>query len=131
MSKVLSVRVDDELAAWADDYAEERGVTKQALLAEGLKSFRQDCEAGVPEIRAQVRMVVEPNGVGVCPKSKDGHKFAPASVDPRRSCTQCGRPGRDGVDESGGFFAEATMARADLFSRMRFPESVNGKAARA
>lgn len=53
MTKVLSLRVADDLAEWATAYAETRGVTRQALLEEGLRSFKEDCERGVPEIRAE------------------------------------------------------------------------------
>lgn len=120
MSKVLSVRVDDELADWAETYALERGVTKQALLADGLRSFREDCESGVPEIRKQIRAVADPVGVGSCAKSATGHVWG---KDERRACVHCKQPGRDGVGESGGFFAETTMARAELFSGLRSPAS--------
>lgn len=120
MTKVLSLRVQDDLAEWADAFAAERGVTKQALLDEGLRCFRRDCESGVPEIRRQIRSVADPVGVGSCPKNAGGHVWG---RDERRSCVHCKRPGRDGVDQSGGFFAEATMARADLFSRLRSPAS--------
>lgn len=54
------------------------------------------------------------------------HEFGPASKDPRRSCVRCGRPGRDNVGESGGFFGEATMARAEFFGGLNFPKSANG-----
>lgn len=126
MTKVLSLRVADDLAEWAEAYASKRGVTKQALLEEGLRGFKDDCERGVPEIREAARRRVQEYAVGVCPKSPAGHQFAPPSKDPRRSCEHCGRPGRDNPDESGGYFAEATMARADLFSGLRFPASANG-----
>jgi hypothetical protein len=129
MTKVLSLRVADDLAEWAEAYSKERGVTKQALLEEGLRGFKDDCERGVPEVRVRVA----PSGVGACPKNAEGHVLAEASRDPRRSCVHCGRPGRDNVEakETGGFFGEATMARADFFSGLRFPESANGKPVRA
>lgn len=128
MTKVLSLRVGDDLAEWADAYAKSRGVTKQALLEEGLRSFREDCERGVPEIRERARQAALGAATGKCPKSEEGHQWAPASRNSRRSCVHCGRPGRDGEGESGGFFAEATMARAELFSGLRFPASSNGAA---
>jgi predicted transcriptional regulator len=131
VTKVLSLRVQDDLAEWADEYAEKRGVTRQALLEEGLRSFKADCEGGVPEIRAQAREQASLSravlGVGDCPKNRMGHVFASHSVDPRRSCVHCKRPGRDGVDQSGGFFHEATAARAELFSGLRAPKSSHGK----
>lgn len=66
--------------------------------------------------------------VGTCAKNAGGHEWGPGSKDPRRPCVHCSRPGRDNVEarESGGYFAEATMARADLFSGLRFPASANG-----
>lgn len=50
MTKVLSFRVSDEEAAWADEYAKGRGVSRQDLLASGFRSHRDDCERGVPDI---------------------------------------------------------------------------------
>lgn len=68
-----------------------------------------------------------------CSKNAAGHVWASYVDDPRRSCVHCKRPGRDNVEggETGGFFAEATMARADLFSRLRFPASANGTGKRS
>lgn len=126
MAKVVSLRVDDELLEWATSYAEARGVSRTDLLVEGLKNFREDCERGVPEIRERARQAALGAPTGSCPRSPAGHQWAPASVDARRSCAHCGRPGRDGVSEEGGFFAEATLARAELFSGLRFPGSANG-----
>lgn len=125
MAKMVSLRLDEGLLEWADAYAKERGVSRSDLLSEGLRSFREDCLSGVPELRKAAKVVIEPNGSGVCPKSDSGHRW---SNDSRRSCRHCGRPGRDNVGEEGGFFAEATMARAELFSGLRFPMSSNGAA---
>lgn len=141
VTKVLSLRVPDELAAWADEYAQTRGVTRQALLVEGLLSFKEDCEAGVPEIRqlarAQSSVKAEPSkGVGVCPARGDGggHVWAHPREDALRSCVYgCGAHGREPAQgavpgytgpQGGGHFAEATAARAELFSRLRQPSSV-------
>lgn len=55
MTKVLSLRVPDDLAEWASAYAEKRGVTKQALLEEAVRSFREDCEGGVPDLVANAK----------------------------------------------------------------------------
>lgn len=49
--KVVSLRLPEELLDWATAYAKERGVARSDLLVQGLQSFREDCEAGVPEIR--------------------------------------------------------------------------------
>lgn len=73
-------------------------------------------------------------GVGVCPKNAGGHVWAgtdPAKGgDARNSCKFCRRPGRDNRDigESGGYFAEATMARMELFDGLKAPASSHGKA---
>lgn len=140
MTKVLSLRVDDDLAEWADDYAKARGVTRQALLEEGLRSFREDCESGVPEIREQARrqssVRAEPGrGVGNCPEREGdlGHVWKSWRVDPFKSCEFCGLHGREPAQgavpgytgpQGGGFFAQATTERAELFSGTRQPESV-------
>jgi hypothetical protein len=71
-------------------------------------------------------------GVGDCPKREDGlgHVWESWMVDPRKSCVHCGRPGRDNekLGESGGYFAEATLARTELFDRVASPLSSHGKA---
>jgi hypothetical protein len=67
-----------------------------------------------------------------CPAREDGglHEWAGTNParggDKRNSCRHCGRPGRDNIfeGESGGMFAEATAARAELFSRLEQPKSV-------
>lgn len=63
-----------------------------------------------------------------CPKGSE-HEWASVKVDGDRRCVKCGRQGRaeevQGVANP-GFFAEATAARAELFSRLRQPESVKG-----
>jgi hypothetical protein len=50
MSKVLSFRVSDDEALWADEYAKGRGVSRQDFLAAGFRSYREDCERGVPDV---------------------------------------------------------------------------------
>jgi hypothetical protein len=49
VTKVLSLRVPDDLAEWASAYAKERGVTRQALIEGALRSFREGCQGGVSE----------------------------------------------------------------------------------
>lgn len=125
MAKVVSLRLDDELLEWATTYAESRGVSRTDLLIEGLRNFREDCERGVPEVRRAARERAQAiRGVGECPKSPRGHEWSSGES---RACVHCGRCGRDNVvaGESGGFFAEATMARAELFSGLRAPKSVS------
>lgn len=50
MSKVLSFRVSDEEARWADEYVAARGLKRQDFLAEGFRSYRADCMGGVPDV---------------------------------------------------------------------------------
>ena len=126
MTKVLSLRVDDELAAWADEYAKSRGVSRTDLLVEGLRSFKADCETGVPEIREAARRqssVAPSEGTGDCPKRARslGHVWMAPNIDPRRACEFCGAPGRE-------YFQQATAARTDLFDRLQAPASSHGKA---
>jgi predicted transcriptional regulator len=56
MSKVLSARVPDDLAAWVDECAESRGVSRGELLELALSSFRP---GGVPEVRERVVLPAE------------------------------------------------------------------------
>lgn len=117
MTKVLSLRVPDDLAAWVESYADQRGVTRQALIEEGLRSFMEDCSSGVPEIRARVRAQSysaqrEKQGVGECPKSKVGHVWK--MVDGVRACEFCGLPGK-------AFLADFGRARAEMFSGFKPP----------
>lgn len=57
MSKVLTFRASDELGDWVEGYAVERGVSKQVLLENALNYFREDCENGVPDLKANLRAV--------------------------------------------------------------------------
>jgi hypothetical protein len=129
--KVVSLRLPEELLDWATSYAETRGVARSDLLVEGLVSFREDCERGVPEIRQRVREVVE--GVGSCPKHAGGHVWSPPGEDVRRRCVHCGEPGR-GDDQKGesGHLAAAGAARAALFQAFKAPmQNGTGDAAKA
>jgi hypothetical protein len=138
VTKVLSLRVPDDLAEWAEGYAKERGVTRQALIEGALVSFREDCEAGVPELRAAARRqssVADDRGVGDCPERPDGfgHVWSSAKVDSTRPCRFCGALGRGRRNERGevvepGFFEGATSERALLYARLRAPESAHGRA---
>lgn len=69
--------------------------------------------------------MIEDRGVGNCPKRPEGfgHVWKSWRVDPRKSCEFCGRPGRDNLKlgESGGFFAEATDARYEVFASLAAP----------
>lgn len=96
-TKVLSLRVPEELAEWADEYAAARGVPRQELLENALQSFREDCEAGVPEFRERVRRVVSAG------------EREPGEPKPSRED-----------------FARACAERSELFANLRTPDSVKG-----
>jgi hypothetical protein len=142
-AKVVSLRLDEELLEWATDYARTRGVSRTDLLVEGLQSFREDCVAGVPEIRERARAlstVPTPplDGVGVCPAREDGlgHVWRSPREDVMRPCVfGCGVNGREpevqGRD-SQGHLAEAGASRAEAFGAMRVPmENGTGKEEKA
>lgn len=64
-----------------------------------------------------------------CPKREDGgpHVWSSPLVDAERPCVHCGRKGREEEkpgEPNNGFFAQATAARAELFSRLQQPASV-------
>lgn len=61
--------------------------------------------------------------MGDCPDRPDGfgHVWSSWKVDARKSCVFCGRPGRDGKGEEGGFFAEATAARYAIVAPLATP----------
>jgi hypothetical protein len=129
-AKMVSLRLDEELLEWADAYAKEREVSRTALLESALVSFREDCKAGVPELREAARRqssVRETEGVGECPFHEGGHVFAPPSKDPLRRCEHCGLRGRGPKGED-SFLQTATSERALLFARLRAPESAHGRA---
>lgn len=145
MAKMVSLRLPDELLEWADGYAVTRGVSRTDLLIEGLRSFKEDCDSGVPEIRQMVKrqssvrsQTLEAlQGVGDCPERPGelGHVWKSPRVDPERACVHCGlkgrlsRPvGRD-VKEEPHYLDQATKERAELFSRLRpSMQSGTGKA---
>jgi hypothetical protein len=130
-TKMVSLRVDEELLGWATGYAAEREVSRSELLESALVSFREDCDRGVPELRAaaarQSSVPSKAEGVGECPKAEGGHVFGPASEDALRRCVHCGLPGRGPKGED-SFLQRATSERALLFARLRAPESAHGRA---
>jgi hypothetical protein len=144
VSKPVAVRLADEVAAWVESYAAERGVDPSAILRTAVESFKRDCESGVPEIRELVRrqsvVRVEGRGVGDCSKreGKLGHVWAAPSVDPERGCVHCGLRGRQGVpvgkavEAAPNYLSSASAARSEFFSRLRVPmQSGTGKAPRS
>lgn len=50
MSKVKGTRLDDELAAWVEQYAVSRGTDAATVLRMAVVAFRRDCAGGVPDI---------------------------------------------------------------------------------
>jgi hypothetical protein len=105
MAKVVSLRLPEDLLEWADVYAESRGVSRTDLLVEGLRSFKDDCDSGVPEIRAAIARqssVKDPaklaalQGVGNCPERPGelGHIWTSPRENPERPCVHCGLLGR-------------------------------------
>lgn len=137
VSKARAVRLSDEVDAWLQAYASDRGVSPSDVLRTAVESFREDCLRGVPEIRAAAAAqssVRTQEGVGVCPRHADGHIWASAKIDPLRSCIHCGRHGREPESKgepNGGFFAEATRGRAAFFGGLAAPmQSGTGKVAK-
>ncbi len=126
----VAVRLDPALVEWADGYAAERGVSRQVVLESAIESFVDECERGVPELRAAVRRQLysreEVQGVGDCPRRGEalGHVWRSPLEDPVRSCRFCGLAGRG----PGGSLDVATLERVDLFDRLVAPASSHGKA---
>lgn len=50
MAKVLSVRVDDDLAEWVEGYASRRGAKRAQVHEAALRAFRDLCASGVPDL---------------------------------------------------------------------------------
>jgi hypothetical protein len=127
VASVVSLRLPRELLDWSTEYARTRGVSRTDLLIQGLQSFREDCERGVPEIKA--RAAQQAKGSGSCPKNEAGHVWGAHRDDPSRCCVFCGRPGRgDATKEGGGNLAETTALRAAYYSTLKAPmESGTGK----
>jgi hypothetical protein len=125
----------EDLSAWVESYAAERGVKASDLLRTAVETFREDCAAGVPEIRARAREQAalsghSDRGVGDCPKRGEGlgHVWGGGDTRPCRFCRTPGRSERiEGmaVGEA-GFFEASTASRAELFARLRTPNSVKG-----
>lgn len=124
MSVQLNLRVEEDLAAWATEYAEARGVTRTALLTQALVEFRELCERGVPDVIPSPPPMAarKPRGVGVCPENAGGHVWSNEDL-ATRPCVHCGTPGRG----EGGFLERASAERVELFSRLRAPASVKGQ----
>jgi hypothetical protein len=134
-----SLRLADELWEWLASEAKRLDTDRTKLIERVLDRYRDSGEAAVAELRAMTLRQSGPSasealaalqGVGDCPDRPGelGHIWKSAKDDERRSCRFCGRPGRDNLkkDESGGFFAEATGERVELFSRLRTPDSAKG-----
>jgi metal-responsive CopG/Arc/MetJ family transcriptional regulator len=50
VSKLVSLRLEDELASWVEGYREARGWSRAELISTALRSFRADSEDGVPDL---------------------------------------------------------------------------------
>jgi hypothetical protein len=48
-SSVKSVRLDDGLWEWAEDYARQRSVTRNAVVSMAVEALRGDAAGGVPD----------------------------------------------------------------------------------
>jgi hypothetical protein len=123
--QAVALRLAPEVLEWADGYAEARGVSRQVVLESAVASFMDDCERGVPELRAAARAQSYSGrpeaGVGECPRSRGGHVWE--TVDGARRCKFCGKPGREHLAEFGA-------ARAAFFSNLKPPmTSGSGKPA--
>jgi hypothetical protein len=113
VTKVLSLRVSDDLAEWVDREAAERGVTRQSLLGSVLRSFRGDCEAGVSRLDA------------VAPDASAGVGKASREVVPYPMAEGVSRPVIPALSER-----ERLAMRTDALRmmRLRAPESAHGRA---
>jgi hypothetical protein len=49
-SKMVSLRVDEELLGWATGYAKERKVSRTSVVEAALRSFREGAARGVPDL---------------------------------------------------------------------------------
>lgn len=122
--KVLSVRVDVALAEWVDEYAEQRGVSRQVLLENALRDFKDDCARGVPEFRERVKRQSYAGKVNCQGERSAVHPWV--TKNGVQVCKECGK-----VKPSREDFARATADRSELHSRLEAPASVKrwGKAA--
>jgi transcription elongation factor Elf1 len=91
VSRVLSVRVVDELAEWVDGYAEGRGMRRAAVVESALRAFRDLATGGVPELaqtpRAGKRAPVVPEQVAASARASG----VPAVVAESERVVECGR----------------------------------------
>lgn len=115
MSKVVSVRLPEELAEWVESYAKQRGVERTVLLESAIVAFKEDCDTGVPELRERIRR----NRAAQQPKA--GECSCPSWDDGVRGFSQkCPVHGNKTREE----FNAATAARSELFRQLTPPESV-------
>lgn len=121
---MVSLRLDDDLIAWADAYAKERGVSRSELLVQATISFKEDCDRGVPEFRERVKRQSYAGKVSCQGERSAVHPWV--TKNGVRVCSVCGK-----VKPSREDFARATADRTGLFSQLEAPASVKrwGKAA--
>lgn len=110
-TKMVSVRLDEGLVEWLDEYAKERSTTRTVLLENAIAGFREEARSGVPELRARVRAAQAPReGECCCAVFPDGRRGF------RQACPVHGGKTRED-------FAKATADRSELFRSMETPES--------
>lgn len=81
---MLSVRVDPELLAWVEAYADARGTSRSAVVKAALREFRALARSGVPDIEEEF-------------PARDGR-----TTTDRRSAASSGRVQRSGGPSSPG-----------------------------
>lgn len=154
MAKVLSGRVDEDLAAWVEAYADERGVSRSAVLEAALKGLREDAKSGVPDLPKPERVPTpqqkgtdhwrEPTQAEIA-SARERHPDLPLARLQRLARAEArladmglpaapASPSADepadlekGVPRQGGDFSRLTHARGEFFADLKTPESITGK----
>lgn len=57
---MVSFRVDEDLWAWVEEYARQRGVSKTSVLEAGLRDLRAMSRGGVPDLPERERAAETP-----------------------------------------------------------------------
>jgi hypothetical protein len=63
MSKLVSLRLEDELAEWVDSYRVSRGWARAELIDAALRSYREETLTGVPDLPVVARPTPEPDEI--------------------------------------------------------------------
>lgn len=48
----VGLKLPPELLGWATSYAESRGTSRQVVIEAAIRSFKRECETGVPDLDA-------------------------------------------------------------------------------